>query len=341
MSYSRRFNRRVSVPYSGTITVSYPPSQNGGVKTASYSGTAYEDVEVEIHVDTTSFDASVANCNGHVNGLTASVAAMNTAQCVSIAENAEKVSKTLIDGFFHTVRTDLSTQRAELEQTIQARLLLLRQQAATLKEKQKTMAEDYARTTARYQKLFTDLNNELSVRIHQVDQPVFDVVREADTQSDRMLHTDMVQTAVTMSKESSMLQAQIGAATVKHHALESMSQIQGFLSTKAATERTLVQACVENGAGDESYLVPVCFMKTESENRLVNRQCVIPDYYRSRNPKLQEELCDRLEDADFHDGDSGSEQLKSYFQSEIANNIAGNDSHSQRVRDMINKMLNK
>lgn len=339
MSYSRRFRRRIEVPYHGSKTVTYPPSENGGSKTVYYEGTAYEDVEVDIHVNTTSFDASVVSCNNHVNGLTASVATMNTAQCVSIAENADKVSKTIIKGFFDTVRTDLSTQKMELQQAVEAKLILLRQQAASLKEKQKTMADDYARTTARYQKLFSDLNNELSVRIHQVDQPVFDIVSEADSQSDRMLHTDMIQTAVTMGKESGMLQAQISAAAVKHHALESMQQIQGFLVAKARTERTIVESCID-GTGNDSYLVPVCYMKTVSENKCHDQQCVVPDYYASHNSGMQQQLCDCLEGMDWDDTDN-SDQLNSYVQTEIAKHLPGDDKHSQRVRDIINKMLNK
>lgn len=166
MSYTESFSRTIAVHYSGTVTVNYPASEHGGSTTASYSGTAYEQVDVDIHVDTAPFDASVANCNNHVNGLTASVGAMNTAQCIAIRKNADKVSKALIDGFFHTVRTDMGTQKAELEQVINARLLLLRQQTTSLKAIQDTMAEDYARTTARYQKIFNDLNRELSNRIH-------------------------------------------------------------------------------------------------------------------------------------------------------------------------------
>ena len=100
MSYSRRFTRRIAVPYSGSKSVSYPASEHGGTKTVYYSGTAYEDVEVDVQVDTSPFDASVANCNDNVNGLTASVGAMNAAQCLAISENADKVSKTIIDGFF-------------------------------------------------------------------------------------------------------------------------------------------------------------------------------------------------------------------------------------------------
>lgn len=341
MSYNQKFRRTVSVPYRGSERVSYPPSKDGGYMTVHYSGVAHEDVEVDVHVNTTPFDASVVDCNHTVSGLTASVGAMNAAQCLAIAQNADKVSTTIINGFFHTIRTDLSTQRAELEQTIQAKLMLLRQQAESLKKKQENMAEDYARTTARYQKTFEDLNKELSNRIHEIDQPIFKLVSEVDSQSDRMLHTDMVQTAVTMYKESSTLQAQISSANVKRHALEAMSQAQNFLMSKALTERTIQKACIEGG-GNDKYFVPVCYMKTESENSRVDQQCVMPDYYLSRNPKLTENLCSKLEDMDIEsEGEQAAEQLRSYVQTEIGNNIKGNDIHSTRVRDMINKLLNK
>ena len=340
MSYSRSFRKTISVHYEGSKIVSYPASQSGGTTTVHYSGTAYEDVDVNIYVDTLPFDESVHDCNSHVNGLTTSIGAMNVAQCAAIKKNAEKVSKTIIDGFFHTAKADLSTQKAELEQVVEARLLLLRQQAETLREKQKAMEVDYARTTARYQKLFTDLNNELSARIHEIDQPVFNLVKEVDAQSDRMLHTDMVQTAVTMSKESSVLQAQISAATVKHHALEAMNQAQGFLVSKATTEKTIQDSCIE-GAGDVRYMIPVCYMKTESENQRVERECFIPDYY-STNKLLKDNLCETLDDVNLDSSDDAfSEQLKSYVQSEIASKVGGDDSHSARVRAMINKMLNK
>lgn len=341
MSYNKRFTRRIAVPYSGSETFSYPASEHGGTKTVYYSGTAYEDVEVDIIVDTDPFDSSVERCNNQVKGLTTSVGAMNAAQCLAISNNADKVSKTIVDGFFHTVRTDLATQKAELEQVVESRLLLLRQQAASLQEKQKTMGEDYARTTARYQKIFDDLNNELSVRIHQIDQPVFSLVKDVDEQSDRMLHTDMVQTAVTMSKESSLLQAQINAATVKHHALEAMGQAQTFLTSKALSEKAIQDTCID-GNGDDRYLVPVCYIRTESEGNQVQQICEIPDYYSSKNPKLKDQLCDKLEKTELGNVDANDkEQLNSYIQSEIDNNIVNNDEHSDRVRALINKMLNK
>ncbi|MDD6141337.1 MAG: hypothetical protein ACI309_04125 [Candidatus Limisoma sp.] len=335
MSYSRNFSTTIAVHYSGSV--SYPASEHGG--SVSYSGTAYETVNVEVRVDTDPFDASVAQCNRQINGLTASVGAMNAAQCANIAQNANRVSDTIINGFFQSVRTDLSTQKAMLEQTINAKLMLLRQQADTLREKQRVMQENYARTSARYQKIFEDLNNELATRIQQLDQPVFRMAHTIDRQSDRMLHTDMIQTAVTANTESATLQSQIAAATVKNHALQAMTRATDFLMAKARTELTMQKAVTE-GNGNDAYLLPVCIFETESEGSRHERTCHIPGNYDS-DGTLARSLGDRLAGEKFsRPTDDEDRQLRSYVQNEIAENITASDSHSERVRQMINKLLN-
>ncbi len=137
-----------------------------------------------------------------------------------------------------------------------------------------------------------------------------------------------------------MLQAQINAATVKKHALEAMDMAQRFLTSKAVSERMVKSATIE-GSGDEVYMIPACYMRTESENS-VERKCLVPEYYSRSNEKVQERLCDTLEDYVFPARtESETEQLNSYVQTEIANNISGDDAHSVRVRNMINKMLNQ
>ena len=335
MSYSRNYSTTIAVHYSGSV--SYPASEHGG--SVSYSGTAYETVNVEVRVDTDPFDASVAQCNRQINGLTASVGAMNAAQCANIAQNANRISDTIINGFFQSVRTDLSTQKAMLEQTINAKLLLLRQQADSLREKQRVMQENYARTSARYQKIFEDLNNELATRIKQLDQPVFRVAGSIDCQSDRMLHTDMVQTAVTANAESATLQSQIAAAAVKNHALQAMSRATDFLMAKARTELTMQKAVTE-GSGKDAYLLPVCIFETESEGNVRNRTCHLPGSYDS-DGSLAQRLGDRLAGETFPRPTADEDrQLRSYVQSEISENITNSDSHSERVRQMINKLLN-
>lgn len=333
MSYNRSFSRTIAVHYSGSV--SYPASERGG--TVSYSGTAYEDVYVDIHVDTNDFDRSISNCNSTVNGLTASIGAMNAAQCKAINDNANKVSKAIIDGFFHTVRTDLETQKAELQQVIESRLILLRQQAASLREKKENMKEDYARTSARYQKIFSDINNELSVRIHQIDQPIFNFAKDVDDQNSRMLHTDMVQNTVTLNKESGLLQSQISAAMVKQHALLAMNQASEFLMSKARTELTLQNTGLPKFDQDRFY-IPVCYMETKSA-KSVEQKCHINSKYSNC---ISEQLNKSLSEKDLDKNtDSENNQIKSYFEDEVAQKIKGNDSHSSRVKALILKMFNK
>lgn len=335
MSYTRRFSKSVPVHYSGSV--SYPASKTGG--SVSYSGTVYEDVEVVIDVDTTPFDSSVASCNNSVNGLTASVSAMNAAQCLAISENADKVSKTIIDGFFHSVRTDLSTQRAELEQTISARLLLLQQQAASLRQKRLDMEEHYSRTSARYHKTFEELNKELAARIHALDEHVFRLVKTVGEQSDRMLHTDLVQTAVTLNKENGIAQSRVNMATVKHHALQAMHQAEEFLTAKARSELTMKEATID-GSGEDSYLMPVCFMESVNESRQASRQCVVPNQYAQMQDKLADKVDAAFEGSPAPMSEQEKMQLQSYMQEEIAHRLSSDNEHASRVRVLINKMFN-
>lgn len=336
MSYSKRFTRQITVHYSGSV--SYPASEHGGTK--SYSGTATEDVIVDIEVDTDAFDASVNHCNDTVNGLTASVGAMNAAQCMAISKNADKVSKTIIDGFFHTVRTDLSTQQAELEQAVTARLGLLREQSRLLHQKKEEMEINYKKTCEAYSKTFKDLNEELSNNVHKLDEDVFKFVNTVGQQSSRMLHTDLVPDVVMLGKENSSAEATLGVATVKQHALQALQQAQNFLISKARSEQTMRETVVE-GTGNDRYFVPVCCLETTDEHRQAQRKCVLPEQYSS----MQERVADNM-NAEFFDHPSkpmdeqDKMQLHSYMQEEIANRLTDSSPHATRVRELINKMFN-
>ena len=170
MSYSRSFSKTIAIHYSGSV--SYPASQSGG--SVSYSGTAYEDVVVNINVDTDAFDSSVRHCNNSVGALTGAVVATEGAQVASIRQNAIKIGQTIVDGFFSTVRSEISQQITELKNRIDADLIHLNELAKRCVDKQRQMESDYNRISGRYLKIFSDLDNELDNRIHEIDRPVFE-----------------------------------------------------------------------------------------------------------------------------------------------------------------------
>ena len=173
MSYSRSYSETITLSGSETKTVSYPASENGGSTTVTVYYTEYVPVDVNIHVDTDPFEAGVAKCNSRVNLLTTTVVATEVAQIASIASNAKKVGSAVVEGFFKTIRSEISQQIMELSQKIDSHLIHLRELAKSCAARQKQMETDYNRISTRYSKIFNDLNNELSNRIYELNKPAF------------------------------------------------------------------------------------------------------------------------------------------------------------------------
>lgn len=302
----------------------------------SYSGYAEDVVNVEIDVDTNPLDYEVRECNSTINRLTASVGAMNAAQCAMIASKANLVSDAIIKGFFQSVSADLSAQRMELQQKTESRLILLRKQAETLVSKQKTMQADYQRTSARYQKLFTELNKELALRIQQINLPVFNVVKMITTQDDRMMHTDLVQTAVTLGKESTKATAQLNVAALKRNALLALRRVNEFLTIRAQSEHTVEQAEINVQDGDTRYL-PAILYEVMGEGHSRKQYCLMQNGFEQQCPNV-ELLMEKKEYKPFSKEER--ETILAYMKKEMSSHIQGSDDHSNRVRKMIIEMFN-
>jgi uncharacterized protein YoxC len=302
----------------------------------SYSGYAEDVVNVEIDVDTNPLDHRVRECNSTINRLTASVGAMNAAQCAMIASKANQVSDAIIKGFFQSVSADLSAQRMELQQKTESRLILLRKQAETLVSKQKTMQVDYQRTSARYQKLFTELNKELALRIHQINLPVFDVVKMITTQDDRMMHTDLVQTAVTLGKESTKASAQLNVAALKRNAMLVLKRVNEYLTISAQSEHTVEKAEINVQNGETRYL-PAIFYEVMKEGHSRKQYCLMQNGFEQQCPNV-ERLMEKREYKPFSMEER--EKILAYMKKEMSSHIQGSDDHSNRVRKMIIEMFN-
>lgn len=302
----------------------------------SYSGYAEDVVNVEIDVDTNPLDHRVRECNSTINRLTASVGAMNAAQCAMIASKANQVSDAIIKGFFQSVSADLSAQRMELQQKTESRLILLRKQAETLVSKQKTMQVDYQRTSARYQKLFTELNKELALRIHQINLPVFEVVKMITTQDDRMMHTDLVQTAVTLGKESTKALAQLNVAALKRNAMLVLKRVNEYLTISAQSEHTVEKAEINVQNGETRYL-PAIFYEVMKEGHSRKQYCLMQNGFEQQCPNV-ERLMEKREYKPFSMEER--EKILAYMKKEMSSHIQGSDDHSNRVRKMIIEMFN-
>jgi hypothetical protein len=343
MSYTRKYRERITVPYSGSVRYTYPASEKGGSGTAHYNGTAYEDVNVNIEVDTIAFDNSVENCNTNVNLLTGAVVATEAAQILSIDKNAKKVGKTIVDGFFGYIRSEISQQIAELTQGIDSQLMHLRELSKAVIDKKRQMEGDFLRISSRYIKTFDDLNNELSNRIFELDKPTFVFKKELDNQNIRTTKNDLVNTVAIFGKEGSELQSKISASIAKKRALDTLNKAKVFLWQQKKLNNTVQQSML-NESTESSQFSPVCFIETKADKSQISKGLHAPSFVSAlQENQTKNELIEQFNEStnswstiskDYTDN------LKLYFNSELNITYTTADQHSVRVKEMIQKIAN-
>jgi hypothetical protein len=343
MSYSKKYRERIGVPYSGSVRYSYPASEKGGSGTAHYSGTAYEDVNVNIEVDTSPFDNSVEQCNTNVNLLTGAVVATEAAQIASIDKNSKKVANTIVSGFFSYIKSEISQQIAELSQGIESQLMHLRELSKAVLDKKRQMESDFMRISGRYAKTFDDLNNELSNRIFELDKHAFVFKKELDNQSVRATNNDLVNTVAVFGKEGSELQIKISVSIAKKRALDTINKARVFLWQQKKLHDTVQQSMLNEQIEAPQY-APVCFIETKADNSQITRGLYAPSYVAAFNEnQTKNTLIEEFTEAtnswstitpDYMDS------LKLYFNSELNTSYSSADRHSVRVKEMIQKISN-
>jgi len=333
MSYCRKFHKTIAVPYTGTV--SYPASPYGG--TTSYSGTVCEDVEINIEVDTDSFDQSIDNCNSTVNLLTNAIATGEAAQIASIDKNAKKVAHTVITGFFGYIRSEISQQVMELSKKMDACLLHLHEMAKSCIAKQKQMETDYNRLSSRYLKIFDDLNKELENRIFTLDKPAFVFKNDSDKQAIRTTGSDLVSDVTVFGSESGELQAKISASVAKKQAWDAINRATIFMLKQKKLQSSINQSML-NGNITVGWFSPVCFIETSDEDNQTRKNMYISDFLLKTNPDKLKSFKTKL--AWVPARKEQKENIQRYFNSEVGNAYTSDDRHKERVNEMIIKIFN-
>lgn len=332
MSYRQSFTKTIPVHYSGSKTVSVGESTT----TVYYSGTVYEQVTVNVNVDTDSFDHSIRECNGSVGVLTGSVVATEAAQVNSIREKSRQIGSTIIAGFFSTVQSEISQQIAELTSQIEATLIHLKEMAQRCISKQKQMEVDYGRLASRYSAIFDDLNKELENRIYEIDRPTFKFKEISDQSACRVVGTDMASTVAVSGSENAHLEAMIGASIAKKQAQTAIDKANLFLTKQKRTEK-LLETCSINESKNAVYHAPVCYIETCNERATKNRDIYAADFVdKSRLSKLMEQMSE----IDYNLTETDKANLQQCFRDEVAAKYAYADSHNERVRDYITILFN-
>lgn len=229
MSYTRTFSKVIHV--SGSVSVSYPASEHGGYTTAHYSENV--PVIVNILVDTDNFDQSVQHTNDSVDMLTTAVTAMDEAQRVEIKKSADKVSDSLINGFYNVVNQDITSQKAEVKSVLQARFAKLLEESKKLQEIRDRMDEDVSRLKRHYYKIFKGLDDDLNRRIIALDKDAFAIHSHV---TDELLVTPYLDSAgngINEMNEESGVNQMITMGRIKTMSMNMVNQIADHLQKSA------------------------------------------------------------------------------------------------------------
>ncbi|MDR0641614.1 MAG: hypothetical protein LBG07_04055 [Treponema sp.] len=260
MSYTQHFHDSISVH--GSKSVSYPKSESGGTMMVSYSETV--PLNITVDVETAPFDDSVSGCNGSIDVLTGSVAALNGAQIAAIQETAEKVSRSLIDGFFGVINTELSQQLQALDSAVQAGAGLIAEQGKAVSAQKRVMETDYNRISSRYAALFRDLDEECHKRIYALDKHSFNLAQ--NVQKKLLLETGMNTAAgnVLGIQEESSSKLMLSASRLKRLARDVLDVLRGYVGQETAIASKIDSFMLDEKIdGKETEYVPVIWVEQD------------------------------------------------------------------------------
>ncbi len=290
MSYTRSRSTSITVSGSQSQSFSYPASENGGSKSVTVYYQQEVPIHINVHVDTRSFDHSVQGCNTSLDVLTGAVVASESAQISSINLNANKVGSTIVEGFYKTIRSEISQQITELSQKADAHLVHLNELSKSCISKQKQMEKDYNRLTGHYLKIFNDLNTELSNRIYELNHAAFTFKKESDNNSLRIFGNDLVNIATTFGKENSDLQAKISSSALKNRALNTIHQANNFLLSLKKLETTIDQSMLKESVANQKY-IPVSYIETNNDKHQIDKKVFFPDFiHRNDSSQMIEKI---------------------------------------------------
>lgn len=275
MSYTQRFHDSIYVD--GSTSVSYPASQNGGTMRVSYSQNVSVDITVD--VETGAFDSSVAHCNRSIDGLSVSVAAMNAAQCAAIQQTARNVSQSLINGFFGTIRMELSQQLQALDSAIKAGFGLIEEQGKAVSEQKKTLETDYNRISSRYVAIFRDLDDECYKRIYALDKNSFSLAR--DVQKELLLEAGANASArnILSIEDEISSKSMMTSSRIKRLASDVLETLRNYIDQET-TIAGLINSFMLNEpvAGKVTEYVPAVWTSRENpENGEAEAECYVPE----------------------------------------------------------------
>jgi hypothetical protein len=333
MSYTKTYNDKVK----GTVEIPYDSSSKGG----SRSVTVELPVQVNIHVNTDTFDASVDECEVSIDQLALALTDTEAAELRAKEINSKRVADSIINGFFSYIRSEISQQASELSKVVESKLIMMRELMKSAKSKRVQMEGDFKRISDRYCKIFDDLNREISNRILEIDKVAFNFKSETNKYKVRVFDNDLVTTISVFGAENSGLISLISSSITKKRVFDTINMSKTFILEQKRLEQSIKGSLI-----DESFsgilMSPVCYLETTKNRLQTEKKIVFEPYTDLPEDQISEnDLIERFSSGSLDWKLIEEEELKklqTYFDNELEKRFISNDDHTLRVKERIRKL---
>jgi hypothetical protein len=320
----------------------------------SYSGTT--SAEIVIHVDTMPFDSSVSKVNGHVDALTGAVIAMNTAQVAAINQTTKKVSNSLLNGFFGTIKAEISQQLQALDSAVKATFGLILEQGKAGTQKKNQMEADFNRISSRYADLFGNLDAECHKRIYELDKPAFNLSENIQKKLiNETISGEGAKNFIVINEEASS-KMMLLASSILRKVFDVIKTLHSYINQETHLT-TLIDSFVENEKVKEkaALLIPVIFAESDalegSGGAGQNYECflsgVMPDKEKTIiseqiNVYCRDEASSRWKEPEENDKELLDREFRLLVETEFAEDTdtSGNAANKRRIYDNLMELWN-
>jgi hypothetical protein len=253
----------------------YPASENGGSQTVSFHWS--EDVNITIHVDTTSFDHSVSTIKHHIDGLTVAVIATESVQLEEKVRSANAIGQSVTSGFFRLIGSEITQQMVALKSRVDSLFLKLNDMKSACQRIQQNMQQDYHRITDRYSGIFEEMDRELAKRIASLDEAAYALAREVSLEDRRSFDSTLSTVPTIFAEENSQAQSVLLASALRSRMNGLLQCAMAYLASEKRTSNA-VSTMLEAGGRDDSATVclPVMYLAARESTPAPTEKIVTP-----------------------------------------------------------------
>ena len=230
-------------------------------------------------VDTRPMANSVDSVSSNVSRVTGAVVAMQAAVIAAEQAASKKICDNVDKGFYIMLASQLTQKMAACSSRITSQLAKMQKFRGDITSIKGTMEGDYHRISARYAKLFKNLDKALETRIKELDGPSVKV-SEYQKNSMRQVRNDSA-TTLFFDRDSQILKNSILLAHLKSKSSKTIESLSADVNNNIDRDK-MIADMLEDGSLESLKIeyVPVIISETES---LVSREAFISKVYAPEN----------------------------------------------------------